>query len=280
VKEDDFTVVGLGLIGSSLAAALRRDGARVRGFDPDPDTRRDAQALGHVEVVADSLAESLAGAGAVILAAPVPAIVQMLPAVRAAAPEALIVDVGSVKVPVVERMARLPGAERTVGGHPIAGKEISGPTAADADLFRGRPFVLTPHSATSDETLARARGLAERIGARVVVVDAETHDRTVARTSHLPQSLSSVLASGLARDDASYAGTGLRDMTRLAASDPALWTDILLANNRPVVTELRGFAARVLALAQALEIGDAQTTARVLGEGRSQARALRAEAAA
>jgi prephenate dehydrogenase len=280
LKEDDFTIVGLGLIGSSLAAALRLDGARVRGFDPDPETRRAAQALGHIEVAADSLVTSLAGAGTVILAAPVPAILQMLPAVRQGAPDALILDVGSVKAPIVERMARLPGAERTVGGHPIAGKETSGPAAADPDLFRGRPFVLTPHAATSDETLERARDIAGRIGSQVVVTDAESHDSTVARTSHLPQSLSSVLAGGLAAGDGSYAGPGLRDMTRLATSDPSLWTDILLANNRAVASELRGFATRVLELAEALEIGDAQTTARVLREGRKRALAVREQVAA
>jgi prephenate dehydrogenase len=275
VKEDDFTIVGLGLIGSSIAAALRRDGAVVHGFDRDPRAGAEAERLGLVHNVASALDAALEGARFVILAAPVPAILELLPAARAAAPEAVIVDVGSVKAPIVERMAALSRADRTIGGHPIAGKETSGPSAADADLFRGRPFVLTPHEGTSAETVEECRSLAFRLGAHPLVTDAATHDRTVARTSHLPQSISTTLAAGLQSGDEAFTGTGLRDMTRLALSDPGLWMDILLANRVAVTAELRDLAARAIALAEALERNDRKATKAVLETGRERARVLR-----
>lgn len=224
-------IVGLGLIGASLGGALRRRGDLVCGLDADTAAERAALDRGLIDEAAPNLAAVTRGAALVILAVPVLSIIDLLPQIDAAAPpEAVIMDVGSVKEPIVAVMERLPGAARTIGGHPIAGKELAGPAAADISLFVERAFVLVPHAATSPDTLLVAEELVRELGALPTVLGAGEHDRTIARTSHLPQLLSLALALSLQPHDEALAGTGLRDMTRLAASGSSMWNDILLAN--------------------------------------------------
>jgi prephenate dehydrogenase len=242
VTERRVTIVGLGLIGASLGAALRHAGWKVRGHDPSESVRDAAVECGHVHTATGDRAQALADAEMVVLAAPVSQIIKLVPLAVREAPHAVILDVGSVKTPVVEVMERSEGAGRSIGGHPIAGKEVSGPAAADKELFFGRPFVLTPHSKTSEKTLRGASEIIEAVGARRIIAGAAEHDRIVARTSHLPQLVSYALASLLMEGDETYAGTGLASMTRLALSQPALWKDILEANRtnlREEVTRLQ-----------------------------------------
>jgi prephenate dehydrogenase len=280
MKEANFAIVGLGLIGSSLGAALRNAGAHVSGYDIDQRVRETALRLGHVERVENTLEAGVKDAAVVILAAPVPSILELLGPAGDAAPDAVVMDVGSVKQPIVNQMVLLHRPERYIGGHPIAGKESNGPGAADAALFVDRPFVLTPHARTSEATLARARATLANIGARVVVTTAEHHDRRVARTSHVPQLLSSALALGVEESDGAYAGPGLLDMTRLAMSDALLWRDILLSNREHVATELRQLASRLDSVSAALDTSDSESIMRFLQGGRDAAITLRGAQAA
>ena len=224
-------VIGLGLIGASIGGALRERGDFVRGLDADPGVARTALERGAVDIVAYDLRAALEDATLVILAIPVLSIVRILPEVDALAPPgAVILDVGSVKAPICAAMERLPGAHRAVGGHPIAGKESSGPLAADTSLFERRPFALVPTQHTSDSALRAVQTVVHEIGSVCTILSASDHDRIVARTSHLPQLLSMALALSLEGGDGNLSGPGLRDMTRLAASHPSVWNDIFQAN--------------------------------------------------
>lgn len=274
------TVVGLGLIGGSLGAALRDAGVRVRGFDVDPSASSTAERRGLIDERSDDLGAAVAGADAVVLCTPVSATLELLPNVDRLTPlSAIILDAGSVKVPVVERLETLPGAARAVGGHPLAGKETSGPEAAEPGLFRGRSFILAPSSRTTSPTLRRASELVSILGAIPRVMPANTHDAVLARTSHLPQLLATVLALDVREDDRPYIGPGLRDMTRLAGSDPVMWRDILLFNSANVVDEANIYIARLQEIVAAVQAGDAQQVEHVLAAGQRAGRALRGAAA-
>jgi prephenate dehydrogenase len=196
---------------------------------------------------------------------------------RAAPREALIVDTGSVKGSVLEKMVVLAGAERTIGGHPIAGTERSGPEAARADLFQGRAFLLCRHRRTADETVSRAAALAGELGADPVMIikEPEAHDRVLARTSHLPQLLSTALALTLEPMDASFAGPGLRDMTRLAGSDPVMWRDILRTNRDSIVGAIWTLRRELEELSRLVESEDEGGIDDAFRRGAEMARSVR-----
>lgn len=251
-------IVGLGLIGGSMGLALRGKGILVRGLDVSPAHRQIARNLGIVDEAVETLTELTRQVDVVILAVPVKAILQLLPQVARAAPsDALILDTGSVKAPVSRMMATLPGSGRCAGGHPIAGRERSGPDAADADLFRGRAFVLTPHVGSEPRFVERARQLVETLGALPILLDASRHDDIVSRTSHLPQLLSTALALSLVPADLQLSGSGLKDMTRLARSDPGMWRDILVLNRANVVPAIRQYITLLEGFLQSIELGEA-----------------------
>lgn len=260
-------MAGTGLIGSSVGAALRRAGWTVRGTDIDRASARAAVRLGHIDSICSELRDCVHNVDAVILAAPVPAIITVLPEADRLAPgEALIMDTGSVKEPVVAAMQRLPGARRAIGGHPVAGSHHGGPESADPDLFRGRPFLLCPSSVTSSRITSLAVSLVTDLGGVPTVLSAAEHDRELAATSHLPQVLSTLLA--LQPADRMLSGTGYRDMTRLAASDPTLWRDILLLNRGNILDTLSSFRSSLDAFAEALKNEDAVSLEELLARGR------------
>lgn len=268
-------VIGLGLIGGSMGLALRREGVWVQGYDTDEAASDEAARLGLIDGRSRTLSSALDGIDVVLLCTPVSSVLNLLPAVdRMTDPSALILDTGSVKAAVLEVMDALPGGARAVGGHPLAGKEESGPAAADPDLFRGRPFVLSPSSTTSPDTLGRAVELAGAVGAFPRVMEAQRHDEVLSRTSHLPQILATALALCVSPEDARYAGAGLRDMTRLAGSDPTMWRDILLLNGPCVVAEANRYIARLQELVAAIAAGDAQSIERLLEDGQQARHAL------
>jgi prephenate dehydrogenase len=228
-------VIGLGLVGGSLARALTRAGYTVIGVDR-PAVARRARRIGAVARTAATVERAASEAGVVVLAATPRANLRLLRRVVRAAPDALVTDVGSVKGPIV-RAATL-RLRRFVGGHPMAGSERSGLAASDARLFRGRPWVLTPAGA-SRRDLALLRRLVRAVGARPVIMTAEEHDRAVAFLSHVPQLVAWALRDAarhdrVARRRLGIAGPGFRGMTRLARSPRRLWREIL-DQNRPEV---------------------------------------------
>lgn len=237
-----MAIVGLGLIGGSLARALTRAGYGVIGIDRD-SVRRRAVRAGAVAGTAGTV-EPAARMDVVVLAAPPEANLRLLRRLaRVARPGLVVTDVGSVKRPIVEEAARL-GLRSFVGGHPMAGNEGAGFPASTPDLFRGRPWVLSP---ARDARAGRSvRALVRAAGARPVEVEAAAHDRAVAFLSHLPQVVAWALAAA-ARGDAaagrwlSLAGPGFRDMTRLARSSRRLWREILAQNDAEVARALAAF---------------------------------------
>lgn len=239
-----LAVLGLGLIGGSVARALRSVGAvtSISGYDPDPAQRELALERSIVDSAPTDPDEAVHRAQVVVLAVPVLHTMQALRSMRLGlSDEAVVTDVGSTKQSVLRDVAQVFGKvlPRFVAGHPIAGTEKSGVDSARADLFRGRRVVLTPHEAQDPEAFMTVRGLWESIGSRVVVMDAARHDAIFAATSHLPHLLAYSFVDMLARRDAAdelftNAGGGFRDFTRIASSSPRMWHDIIRANSAEV----------------------------------------------
>jgi prephenate dehydrogenase len=244
MKRADVAIVGLGLIGGSLARALTRKGWRVLGIDR-PAVLRRALAAGALAAGAEGV-EAAIDADMVVLAAPPRANVTLLRRLaRTLPPDRVITDLGSVKRPICAA-ARALGLRAFVGGHPMAGRERSGFAASDADLFRGHPWILTPDR-SSDEALAAVRRLVRATGARLRQMRPDEHDRAIAFLSHVPQIVAWAI-DGAARGDAAaarhrrLAGPGFRDMTRLAGSPRPLWREILAENREEVARALSAFS--------------------------------------
>jgi prephenate dehydrogenase len=220
-----LAIVGTGLLGSSLGLAAKKAGKfdRLIGVSSPAVVGR-ALEIGAVDV-ALPLEEALLHADVVVLAQPVRRILALISQINPLVREgALVTDVGSTKGAICAAARQQLTRCRFVGGHPMAGKETRGPEGATADLFAGRPWILTEHEPFLED-------MVQSFGARVVTLDAETHDRMVSLSSHLPQLVSTSLASMLHDEDLrQVAGPGLHDMTRLALSSYALWEDILLTN--------------------------------------------------
>lgn len=266
-------VVGLGLIGGSLALALRRSSrfGPVFGTDRDPRALELAHASGAVDGVDASPEPYLDRAGTVILALPVPAILEWLERWGPRVPRGtVLLDVGSVKAPIVQAMGALPEGVEAIGTHPMAGSEETGIGAARPDLFYDAAWALVETPRTGARSRAVATAVVEAAGGRPLFTDAETHDRAVAASSHLPYVVAGALARTADTGEASVrslAGPGLRDMTRLAASSPDLMAGILAAN-WPRLTEAleryREELDRLMAELTAAARGDETTEA---GEG-------------
>ncbi len=239
------TVLGTGLVGGSVGLAARARGHHVTGFDLDPARAARAQALGAVDAVAADLAGAVAGSDLVVVAVPVGRAAEVATAAfDAGAP--VVTDVGSVKAGVVEAVeATRPGAaDRFVGGHPMAGSEQDGLDGADADMFTGATWVLTPTPTTDPQVFEVVRDFAVGLGAEVVAVSPRHHDALVAVVSHVPQLAATTLMDVAARRGEEHAtllrlaAGGFRDMTRIAASHPAIWPDICVANRAAIVAAL------------------------------------------
>lgn len=257
----NIAVIGLGLIGGSLLRALARDGHRVSGYDADPATRataRTAAAMAPAGArwhVAGSLAEAVEGRDLVVVAVPLPALDEVLHGLVSAGYAGLVTDVASVKGPVYELVGqRLHGPHTRlagfVGGHPMAGRETSGFTAADPDLFTGCAWALCLEPDTSLVDWVILADLLTRLGCRVVPTTAAEHDRAVAAVSHVPHLLASALAASVAgeRLALTLAAGSFRDGTRVAASSPELIASICAGN--PAATQA-ALAAVTAALAEA-----------------------------
>jgi prephenate dehydrogenase len=240
-------VIGLGLVGGSLARALSAAGHRVIGYDR-PRVLRAASAAGAIAVAAPSLRVAVKDADVVVLAASPRSNRRLLPAVaRAAPPGAVLTDVGSVKRGICGD-ARGRGLARFVGGHPMAGRESSGFAASSADLFRGRWWILTPGTGTAPAAVRAVRALVRAAGGRPVVMAPAEHDRVVAFLSHVPQVLAWALLDAAQSDRVAVrrlgvAGPAFREMTRLARSPRPLWREILFENRGEVRRALASLRA-------------------------------------
>lgn len=243
-------IVGVGLIGGSLALAARRQDVfrHVTGIGRHRENLEKALQLGVIDRYCLDVREGVRNAELIVVATPVgvivPLIERMLPSVSA---DAIITDVGSVKAPILDLLERLPLPACFVGGHPIAGTENSGVEAAFPELFEKRKCVITPSTRTDPVALAAIRELWSTVGAETIIMDAETHDFIFGAVSHLPHMLAFGLVnflhdlSELRGDLGKYSGGGLRDFTRIAASDPVMWRDIALSNRANLLTLIDGY---------------------------------------
>jgi prephenate dehydrogenase len=271
-------VVGSGLIGTSLGLAARAAGADVLLADSDPSRVDLAASLGAGRAAAEALSDG-APADLMIIAAPPAAIGPIALEALSQRVAATVSHVGSVQTrPQVYLETQSADLSRYVGSHPIAGRELSGPSHADADLFQDRPWVVCPAGATAPDATDTVLALARSCGAHPVLLDPDTHDELFARLSHVPQLVASALAASLTEltpEGAALAGAGVRDTTRLADSDPALWAEIAAANAAPVAAGIRAVAEPLLALAAALEsVDDPHAAVRRLVEDGRRGRAL------
>jgi prephenate dehydrogenase len=254
-------IIGLGLMGGSLGMALRAGPtcASVTGSDRVAETCAQAIALGAVDSAFPDARDAVHQADMVILATPVRSIVRLLgelaPTFRAGA---VVMDLGSVKSPIVAAMAGLPPHVQPIGGHPMCGKERAGLAAADPGLFRNAVFCLAPLERTSAETVAMARDLVAAVGARPLFIESRRHDRLVAVSSHLPYLMAAALTATAAETGAGddllwqLAASGFRDTSRLAGSDIDMMMDILLTNRDNVVGAARRAAQQLEELADAI----------------------------
>jgi cyclohexadieny/prephenate dehydrogenase len=241
-----LAVVGLGLLGGSVARAARARGVagEIVAVGRTPATLARARATGVVDRATSDLAEGVTGADLVVLCAPVGLLPGM---VRAAWPHlgrgALLTDVGSVKAPVVAAAEGCPPrpAVAFVGGHPMAGSERSGFEASRADLFEGRLTLLTPTGQTPDAAVARLSAFWDALGSQVRLLTPAVHDRAVAAVSHLVHLAAYGLVAAADEDAVALAGPGFHDMTRVAASAETLWTDIIRENREPLLKALRQY---------------------------------------
>ncbi len=247
-------VVGAGLVGASVGLGLRPGGTDVLLVDASPTVAAVAADLGAGRLPAAHEEEP----DLVVVAAPPDVTADLVVEMLRRHPRAVVTDVASTKDVVVAQVLARAGADaaRYVGGHPMAGRERSGPMAARGDLFVGRPWVLTPVPGTSLAAKALVRETATRLGAAVVELDPASHDEAVALVSHLPQVAASLVAARLVDapgQAVALAGQGLRDVTRIAASDPVLWAQILAGNAAPLARQLRAVRDDLDRAVQALE---------------------------
>ena len=259
-----LAVVGLGLLGGSVAKAARTRGlARgIVGVARNPAALEAARADGTVDLLTSNLAQGLAGADLCVLATPVGVLESMLPAVwQAAAPHAVITDVGSTKARIVARADALTATRplRFVGSHPMAGSERTGYAVARADLFERATVVLTPTPRTDAAALAQVGEFWQATGARLVRLDPTSHDRAVAAVSHLPHLVADALVDAVIRMDPAFfdiAGRGLKDTTRIAAASAPLWREIFQDNREALGEALGAFRKGLDHLEGLLAAGD------------------------
>jgi prephenate dehydrogenase len=271
-----IAVVGTGMIGTSIAMAAVRAGEAVRGFDADPRALSTAAERSGL-TPASTLGECVAGATLVFVCTPIPALAGLVAQSLRLAPDALVTEVGSVKSRVMSEVGAAADPallERYVGGHPMGGSERSGPEHASASVLDGAVWVLCPAPVVPDANLARLAAWVEKVGARPTPMGAERHDRLVAMVSHLPQVASTALMGLAASEEAGepdillLAAGGFRDLTRLAASSPHLWSDILLANGDAIVRAIDLYVERLARLRTLIGQGDAGEVERAFGDAK------------
>jgi cyclohexadieny/prephenate dehydrogenase len=260
------SIIGLGLIGSSVARAVREAMPSVilSGYDGDPDTRETAKALKLVDDMADTPGAAVIDAALVILCVPVGAMETVAQSIAEDVPaDAIISDVGSSKASVLTSLQKALPHHVVIPAHPVAGTERSGPEAGFASLFHNRWCILTPPEGTDAAKVAQLESFWQKLGANVEIMDAAHHDLVLAITSHLPHLIAYTIV-GTASDLESvtrsevikYSAGGFRDFTRIAASDPTMWRDVFLSNKDAVLEMLQRFSEDLSALQRAIRWDD------------------------
>lgn len=259
-EQQTVSILGLGFIGTSLAAALKASGDYIiTGWDIHPYATKAAHRAGYIDLHATSLDSAVGHASVVILCMYISGIIDTLSRIRRIVkPDTLIIDVGSVKGIIVDSMNRLPKHVHAIGGHPMAGRITAGVESADARLFENRIFVLTPCERTTEDTLAKAEHIINQIGAKPVIMDATAHDKAVATISHIVRLMPIALAETAGNNDDVWqlAAGAFRDATRPVNEDLGFWRDVAAANPDAIVSALRSFGIQIERLAKMLENGD------------------------
>ena len=274
------TLLGIGLIGSSLSHAMRRGGlaGSIVGHARTAETRATALRLGLVDTVYETPAEAAREADLVILCAPVGACGDLAKAIKSSLrPGAILTDVGSVKAAIVRDCEPfVPAGVHFIPGHPIAGTEQSGPEAGFATLFDGRWCLLTPVNGTDPTAVEKLKAFWEACGSEVDLMTPEHHDMVLAITSHLPHLIAYNIVNTAAHlervtdsEVIKFSAGGFRDFTRIAASDPTMWRDVFL-NNKDAVLEMLGrFSEDLTMLQRAIRFGDGDTLFKLFADART-----------
>jgi prephenate dehydrogenase len=267
-------IIGVGLIGGSIGLALRKRGlvGEVIGIGRQQSilNLEKAKQLGAITSPANDIQRGVSSADLVVVCTPVGEIANhILQAAKGAPEHALLTDAGSTKATIVGKVeATLPPGKRFVGSHPLAGSEKKGVEFARADLFEERVVIITPTDRTKNEDKQTIADFWSALGANVLTMSPETHDQTLAGTSHVPHLISAALAGITPQADLPLTAGGWRDITRIAAGDPNLWTQILLENRANVLKSLTGFEKKVAAFRSAIERIDADQLHALLTEGK------------
>jgi prephenate dehydrogenase len=271
LAESKIAIIGLGLMGGSLALGLRGKCAILYGVDPHPATLELALSQHIVDYADSDPAKLLPKVDLVILAAPVPAILTLLEQLPSFTSNSCIVmDLGSAKKQIVDAMAKLPERFDPIGGHPICGKEKLSLANAERTLYYAAPFLLTPLERTSSRALSAANQIIEALGAKGKVLDAIDHDRILASTSHLPFLISSVLARTTPQDVAPFVGPGFKSTSRLAGTSSSMMLGVLQSNRENVLNALHGMQAELAQIESALSAGDFEKLESLLNEAQSK----------
>ena len=260
------SIIGLGLLGSSVARAVRAEmqGVRLTGYDASAETRDTARVLSLVDDVTDSAGAAVTDAELVILCVPVGVMGEVAAEIAEDLPaEAIISDVGSTKAGILAALTAALPHHAIIPAHPVAGTERSGPEAGFAALFHNRWCILTPPEGADVGAIGKVQAFWERLGANVEIMEAGHHDLVLAITSHLPHLIAYTIVGtasdleGVTQSEViKYSAGGFRDFTRIAASDPTMWRDVFLTNKDAVLEMLQRFSEDLTALQRAIRWGD------------------------
>ena len=279
---EKVAVIGLGLIGGSLAAALRDSGevGEVFGVERDSESLRFALENGIADTGSSEIGPGISGSEIVVVATYVDTIARVAEEVSGfVSPDTVVCDTGSVKAPVVREMEKGPRNIRFVGAHPIAGKETSGVRESDPGLFSGKKCVVTPVESTCPEALSMVKTLFSLAGSEVVEMDPESHDEIFSLVSHLPHAVayslvSAVASSGGERNLFDFSGGGLADFTRVSGSSPEMWAGIFIENREAVLRAIRSFAGKLGEIEKAITSGNVEYLETLLRDARDSKRDL------
>lgn len=263
LAEARVVVVGLGLMGGSLAGALRGSCAHLTGVSRREETIESALSRGLIDEGTTDLSGAIAEADIVVLATPVRTIMRQIEEIGPLLPPgSLLMDIGSTKAQIAKKMEDLPAGVQPLGGHPMCGREVAGIAAADPTIYQGRTFILTPLARTSPDALTLGESLVRAVGANPLILKPDQQDRLAATISHLPYLLACALVNTAdaltSSDEAAWkiVAGGFRDTTRIAGSDVTMMLDILLTNREEVLEALNTYRAHVRRLAQMIASGE------------------------